>query len=46
MVIHSDFELQAAQREISALMQQSVAINAKRIAELQQAIHAYLSGKR
>lgn len=46
MAIHSDFELQAAQRELSALMQQSTAINASRIAELQQAIHAYLSGKK
>jgi hypothetical protein len=46
MAIHSDFELQAAQRELAALMQQSTAINAKRIAELQQAINAYLSGKR
>jgi hypothetical protein len=43
--ITNDFELQAAQREISALMQQSLAINAQRIVQIQQAINAYLMKK-
>jgi 5-methylcytosine-specific restriction endonuclease McrBC regulatory subunit McrC len=43
MTINSKFELQAAQRELSALMQHSVSINAARISEIQQAIHVYLS---
>lgn len=44
--IHSDFELQQAQRELTALMQQSTSINAMRIKEIQEAINAYLMGKR
>jgi hypothetical protein len=40
--ITNEFELQSAQNEIAALMQQSLAINAQRIGQLQQAINEYL----
>jgi chaperonin cofactor prefoldin len=43
MIINSDFQLQNAQRELSALLMQSTSINAVRIAEIQKAIHEYLS---
>jgi hypothetical protein len=43
--ITNDFELQQAQKELSALMQQSMSINQQRIVQLQQAINAYLMKK-
>lgn len=43
--ITNDFELQSAQQELSALMQQSLTINAQRIGQLQQAINDYLLKK-
>lgn len=39
--ITNDFELQAAQRELEALMRQGFAANAVRIGEIQMAINAY-----
>jgi hypothetical protein len=43
--ITNDFELQMAENELKALMQQSPGINAVRIAEIQLAINAYLLKK-
>jgi hypothetical protein len=40
--ITNDFELQMAENELKALMQQGTGINALRIAEIQLAINAYL----
>jgi hypothetical protein len=45
MTIHNDIEFQAAQRELAALMA-APSINAARIAEVQRAIHWYLSTKK
>jgi fermentation-respiration switch protein FrsA (DUF1100 family) len=45
MTISNDFQYQAAQRELAALMA-APSINAARIAEVQRAIHWYLSTKK
>lgn len=40
--ITNECEYEAAQKELSALMEQSTGINALRISEIQLAINAYL----
>lgn len=44
--ITSQFELEAKQRELAALMQQGLGINAMRIKQLEDAIQAYISKKK